>query len=202
MRTLTVWAGISLLLLGQLAAPAASAQQDDPLIMFDFEGGTEEWSIPDWAVQNTQDYVGVSATASTEYASHGDHSLQVMANFPGERWTGAYIERIMYVTDWSQFGALAVDLYLPYNAPRGLKARFILGTGDKWTWTEMNRALPLEPDRWTTITANLKPGSLDWKFFPDDLFRKDIRKVGLRIESDHEPAYQGPVFVDQIRLVK
>ena len=202
MRIWTVWVGVSALLLSQALAPAAMAQ-GQTLIMFDFEGTTDEWSIPDWATANTQDYVGASATNSPDYASHGEQSLQVLANFPGGgRWTGAYVERVMYVTDWTQFGQIAADLYLPYNAPKGLKARVILGTGEQWTWTEMNRALPLEPDRWTTITANLKPGSLDWKFFPDDLFRKDVRKVGIRIESDHEPAYQGPVFIDQIRLVK
>ena len=199
-RTLRVITGM-VVMMGLWSSGAVLAQEP-ALIMFDFEGTTEDWAIPEWAVENTQDYVGLSATNSTDYASHGERSLQVLTNFPGGRWTGAYVDRVMYVTDWTQFGEIAADLYLPYNAPKGLKARFILGTGDQWTWTEMNRALPLAPDRWTTITANLKPGSLDWKFFPDELFRKDIRKVGLRIESDREPAYQGPVFVDQIRLIK
>ena len=201
MRMWTVWVGLSALLLSQALAPAAMAQ-DQTLIMFDFEEGVQDWAIPDWAL-TSPDYVGKTFRASQTVASHGHGSVELTAEFPGGgRWTGAYAEIEMHVTDWSQFGAIALDVYVPLEAPKGLQARLILTVGEQWTWTEMNRALPLEPDRWTTITANLKPGSLDWKFFPDDLFRKDVRKVGIRIESDHEPAYQGPVFIDQIRLVK
>ena len=177
--------------------PAAAGE----LVMFDFEKGLEDWAIPDWA-QTSPDHVGKNVAQSQEFPSHGQSSLQLIASFPGGKWTGAYVERMMYVTDWTAFSGLAADVYLPQNAPEGLKARFILTVGDKWEWTEMNRSLPLKPGEWTTITADLKPGSQDWKFFPDEKFRKDVRKIGIRIESDAKPAYTGPIYLDNVRLAK
>ena len=195
--------GIGIWLVGWLVAGSvapACAAESEPLVIFDFEGGnTQEWSIPDWA-KNSPDSVGKVLSISEEVASHGKSSLQLLTDFPGDKWTGAYIEVLMHVTDWSPFGTVSVDVYLPPNAPAGLQGRFILTVGEKWEWVEMNRALPLEPGKWTTITANLKAGSLDWKFFPTDAFRQDIRKVGLRVESDKKPVYSGPVYFDNIRL--
>ena len=188
---------VALVVLG--LASGVSAQDAEPLTVFDFEGSLQDWAIPDWAKEKPED-VGRVLSTSQEVASHGKESLQLLADFPGETWTGAYIEVFMHVSDWSQFGTVSVDAYLPPTAPAGLAARFILTVGEQWTWTEMNRALPLEPGKWTTITANLKPGSLDWKFFPTDAFRKDIRKVGIRVESDKKPAYSGPIYFDNIRL--
>jgi len=182
-------------------APEAKGQESpsSELVIFDFESTLQDWIIPDWA-KTSPDAVGRVLSTSEEFASHGKGSMQLLADFPGEKWTGAYVEVLMRVTDWSPFSSMAVDVYLPANAPKGLAGRFILTIGEKWEWTEMNRALPLEPGKWTTITANLKPGSLDWKFFPSDTFRKDIRKVGIRIESDKQPVYSGPIYIDNLRL--
>ena len=94
----------------------------------------------------------------------------------------------MNVNDWSAFQAIAVDVYLPDRAPEGLKGRIILTVGDKWQWTEQNRAVDLKPGTWTTLKANFAPGSVDWKFFPDEAFRHDIKKLGVRIESNKGPA--------------
>ncbi len=185
---------------GLLIGLAGVQAAQDELVIFDFEGTTHEWAIPDWA-QTSKDYVGKSMSASTDFVSHGKGSLQLMVDFPGGAWHGAYVEQMMSTTDWSPFDAIAADVYVPDNAPQGLKARFILTVGDKWTWTEMNRGLPLVPDQWTTITATVKSGSLDWKFFPDETFRKDVRKVGIRIESDGA-TYQGPIYIDNVRLIK
>jgi len=193
---------------GQLAAlgiviwmgtASAEPTPNRELVIFDFEGGLQEWAIPDWAL-TSQDYGGKGLSPSLDFVSHGKGSLQLLVDFSGRRWTGAYLEQLMYVTDWSPFDALSVDVYAPRGAPQGLKGRIILTVGEKWTWTEMNRGLPLTPGEWTTITAGLTAGSLDWKFFPDEAFRKDIRKLGLRIESETQ-AYQGPVYVDRIRLL-
>ena len=172
--------------------------QEASLIIFDFEDGVQEWVVPEWALTSS-DYGGKTLAASKDFLSHGAGSLQFLVQFPGGKWSGAYLERMMYVTDWSPFQSISVDIYLPYNTPQGLKARFILTVGKDWTWTEMNRGIALTPDQWTTITANLKPGSLDWSFFPTDEFRKDVRKIGIRIESD-SPAYSGAVYLDHVRL--
>ncbi len=204
-RTAWMWGG--LWLAGTLVAGAAQAQTQDaatsaaPLTVFDWEGGAlQDWAIPDWA-KDSNDDVGRVLSTSQDVASSGTGSLQLLADFPGDRWTGAYVEVLMHVTDLSQFSAIAVDVYVPPDAPRGLAGRIILTIGDKWEWTEMNRGIPLEPGKWTTITANFKPGSLDWKFFPTDAFRRDVRKVGLRVESDKKPVYSGPVYFDNLRLI-
>lgn len=178
---------------------AAVQAQLAELVIFDFENGLEDWSIPDWALSSA-DYMGKSLAASADSVSKGKGAMKLLVQFPGGKWTGAYVERLMYVTDWTPYGALSVDVYLPATAPAGLKGRLILTVGEKWEWTEMNRPIELKPEQWTTITANLKPGSQDWKFFPSDAFRKDVRKIGLRIESDKQPSYTGPVFIDHVRL--
>ncbi len=181
---------------------SVTAQESSELIMYDFEGSTQDWVIPEWAVTSL-DYVGKSISASEDFASHGKGSLQVLTAFPGAgKWTAAYVEIDVPVTDWSQFGAIASDVYVPYNAPAGLQARLILSIGENWQWTEMSRPSKLKSDKWTTVTANLKPGSMDWKFFPTESFRKDIRRVGIRVESDKAPAYTGPIFIDHVRLIK
>lgn len=194
-QTAMVAAGVLVCGLGVSVAAAL----DGHLVIFDFEGSVQEWMIPEWA-QTSSDYACRSIAVSPDFVSSGKNSLQLMVDFPGGKWRGAYIEEVMHVTDWTPFQAIAVDVYVPYNAPPSLKARFILTVGEAWTWTEMNRGIALAPDQWTTVTANLLPGSLDWKFFPDEQFRKDIRKVGIRIESENA-AYTGPVYVDQVRLL-
>ena len=208
MRT-TWWNGVGglsvvLLMAGSAAhaadAPAPAAQaRGEALTIYDFEAGLQDWVIPDWAKEKEED-VGRVVSTSQEVASHGKNSMQVLADFPGGTWTGAYVEVPMNVSDWSQFSSISADVYLPATAPSGLQGRFILTVGEQWTWTEMNHALKLEPGKWTMITANLKPGSLDWKFFPTEAFRKDIRKLGFRIESDKKPVYSGPIYIDNIRL--
>ena len=53
---------------------------------------------------------------------------------------------------------------------------------------------------WTHISANLKPGSADWKRTkPTDEFRADVRKIAVRVESS-KPAYSGPIYIDNVVL--
>ena len=137
---------------------------------------------------------------SDAYAGEGKYALKVNAAFPGGRWTGVYVEHEMEVTDWSPFGVVSLGVLLPESAPNGLTSRIILTTGDQWAWNEMSRGTQLIPGQWTTVSANLRPGSMDWKFFPDDKFRSDVRKLGIRVESNHGPAYEGPIYIDNIRM--
>jgi len=171
------------------------------IVIYGFEGTLEGWAVPDWA-KGSEDYVAEHCAVSQEHAQEGAHALELGAAFPGGRWTGVYVEREMEVTDWSPFGRLSVDVYLPEQAPEGLRGKIILTVGGDWTWTEMNRSVPLAPGAWTTLSVNLKPGSMDWKFFPDDAFRGSIRKLGVRIESDRAPAYRGALYVDNVRLAE
>ena len=195
-----------LLLMHHLGAAGASTVASSTglpaeLELFGFEDGLQEWVIPAWEAA-APDYAGRRLDISREMMSHGASALQLLVDFTGERWTGAYVEREMYVTDWRPYRILAVDVYLPPEAPEGLKARIILTTGDQWRWTEQNRALPLEPGLWTTVRADLMPDSVDWAFFPDETFRRDIRKIGVRIEAERGTVYHGPVHLDDIRLTR
>ncbi len=178
--------------------PPARAEE---IVVYGFEDGLEGGTIPDWA-QGASDYVGKEVSVSTDKADEGHSAMKVWAVFPGGRWTGAYVERQMEVTDWTLFGHLAVSVYVPTVAPPGLKGRIILTVGEEWRWTEMNRAIALVPGAWTTIAVNVTPESMDWKFFPDGQFRQRVDKIGIRVESDHGPAYSGPVLIDNIRLAE
>ena len=171
------------------------------IVIYGFEGSPQGWAIPDWA-KVSADYVGEECVVSQAHTDEGQYALEVRTRFPGDRWAGAYVERGTEVTDWTPFSQLLVDIYLPPEAPAGLSGKIILTVGETWTWTEMNRTIPLAPGAWTTLAVNLKPGSLDWKFVPDEAFRKNVRKVGVRIESEHGPAYTGSVYLDDVRLAE
>ena len=86
------------------------------------------------------------------------------------------------------------------DAPAGLKGKIILTVGEDWKWIEMGKTVPLTPGQVTTITADLKPGSKDWKnTVVDDSFRKDVRKLGVRVE-DNRTAWKGKIYIDNIRV--
>ncbi|MBN1794201.1 MAG: hypothetical protein JW844_04475 [Candidatus Omnitrophica bacterium] len=176
--------------------------ETEEMVIFGFEKDLQDWQIPEWEVEDTEYYAAEDIAVSGYYASEGDYSLELLVDFPGGSWKGAYVEKEMYVTDWSQFSALKVDVYVPQTVPAGLKGRIVLTVGEQWKWTEMNRGIALTPGEWNTITAVVKEGSTDWKFFPDEKFRQDIRKIGVRIESDRKPVYKGPIYIDNVRLAK
>lgn len=183
-----------------VSAPVFAAEN----VLFGFEKNTESWEIPDWALEK-EDHVGDSISVSNTCASEGKSSLEFRVDFPGPRpdpkWAGAYVEVQEYF-DWTPYSSIAFDVYLPPEAPVGLKAKIILTVGDNWEWTEMSGLIPLEPGKWTTITANLKAGSTDWRRAAvTDAFRQDVRKLGIRIESNR-PAYKGPIYIDNIRLTE
>lgn len=194
--SLVWWLAVMALAHGALAAAAAATE----ITIYGFEETLDGWEIPDWA-KGTSDHVCQEIAVSQAQAQEGASSLQLLAAFEGDgRWSGAYVERTLEVTDWTPFSRLSASVYLPSDAPPSLEGRIILTVGDAWTWTEMNRTIPLTPGDWTTISVNLKPGSMDWKFFPDERFRQSVRKLGVRIESNRQPAYTGPIYLDNIRL--
>lgn len=170
-------------------------------VIFNYEKDTQGWAVPEWALEQ-QDHVAKSVEISKKYAKEGQSSLEVMANFNGKAWTGAMIEDAEYF-DWTPYKEVACDIYLPKEAPEGLKARLILTVGENWKFTEMSRAIPLIPGQWVTVSASIAPGSEDWKkTVVDDNFRKDIRKLGIRVESNKKPAYEGAFYIDNFRVIK
>ena len=167
-------------------------------VLFGFEKDTDGWRVPDWALEK-EDHIARDVAVSTVWASEGKQSIAVTCEFLDKKWSGAYIEIEDYY-DWSPYGKISVDIYLPKDAPVGLKGKVILTVGEEWKWTEMGRTIPLTPGQVTTVSADLKPGSKDWKnTVVDDNFRKDIRKIGIRVENNRT-AWKGKIYIDNIRL--
>ncbi len=167
---------------------------------YDFEtSDLNGWEIPMWALDKT-DYVAKGAELSREVASHGDASMKVTTDFPGGLWSAALVEIQQYLV-LSSYRVVRADIYLPEDAPIGLKAKLILTVGNNWKFVEMSRSAPLIPGEWVTITANIEPGSYDWKrVVPDEKFAEDVRKIAIRIESNRKPKYSGPIYIDNVRV--
>ncbi|MFH1784646.1 MAG: hypothetical protein ABH868_07160 [bacterium] len=168
-------------------------------IIFGFEEGVNGWDIPDWA-QNSEDHVADQIKMSSKYAKSGESSMEVSAEFPGEKWTGAYLEYVGHF-DWTDYTQVALDIYIPEGTPSGLTGKIILAVGEDWEWTEMRRPVRLEAGKWVTVDADLMPGTTDWKKkIPDQDFRTNVKKLGLRVESDKKPKYKGSFYIDNVRL--
>jgi hypothetical protein len=179
----------------------ATLVQAEEEVLFNFENDLQGWEIPDWAYEKP-DHVQKEINPSDKFASEGTSSLEIDCDFPGGRWTGAIIE-IMQYFDWTDYSRLACDVYLPEGAPLGLKGKIILTVGDSWKWVEMSRSFALKPGQWVTMSADLKPGSIDWRRIEvNDAFRQDVRKIDIRVESNNKPAYTGPIYIDNIRVIK
>ena len=193
---------VIMLMAALLVMPALLVHaEEDTTVIFGFESGLQGFEIPDWAYEKP-DHVQQEIDASADFASEGNQSLQIMADFPGGRWTGAIIE-IMQYFDWADYSAIACDIYIPKDAPLGLKGKMIVTVGDSWKWVEMSKSTNLTPGEWVTVKADLRPGSIDWRRVQvDDAFRQDIRKLDIRVESNNKPAYTGPLYVDNVRLIK
>lgn len=169
--------------------------------LFDFSDGLQGWEIPAWAFEQP-DYVQEAISRSEDFSSVAGSSLKMDVDFPGGMWAGAIVE-IMQYFDWSDYSAIAVDVYLPEDAPEGLNGALILTVGDQWRWVEMSRSYSLEPGQWVTMTGDLTPGSIDWRRVQvDDAFRQDVRKIGVRAHSNQRPSYSGPIYVDNVRVIR
>jgi hypothetical protein len=193
-RTLVILAAL-------VFAFSALSYAQEANVIFSFESGLEGWDIPDWAYEKP-DHVQKTIDRSDLYASHGDASLEIDTDFPGGMWTGAIVE-VMEYFDWSDYSRIECDVYLPADAPQGLKASIILTVGDSWKWTEQSRSVNLIPGEWVTLSADLTEGSIDWRRTQvDDAFRADVRKLNIRVESNNQPAYTGKVYVDNIKVTK
>ena len=177
--------------------PASHSRE---VILYSFEKDPQGWEIPDWAF-GKPDHVAKQMGISEFQSSEGKYSLQVDSEFTGSTgWEGSYVEKVVEVTDWTPFNYLSVDVFIPKNAPRGLKGRIILSVGEGWKWIEMNKPVPLTPGEWVVIKVDLTPASMNWRKFVDDGFRADIRKIGVRAESNGKINYNGPVYIDNVKL--
>ena len=170
------------------------------VLLHSFEKDPDGWEIPDWALDKADQVAGQIALSEAQ-SSEGKASLEVMVDFhPDKGWEGAYVERVTDITDWSSSNYLSVDILLPKDSPRGLRARIILTVGEDWKWTEMNKTIPLTPGEWTVVKVDITSASRSWRRFITDDFRADVRKLGIRIESNGKVSYKGPVYIDNVRL--
>lgn len=191
-------------------------------VLYSFEQGDQSWSIPDWARERA-DYVCKEFSVSDEMASDGKSSLKLNVDFPGKGWGAAIVEGEAPF-DWTKYSTLSCDAYIPKGAPPKIFVRLIVKVGNEWKWTEMARPLAMKPGEWITVSADLKPGNRDWKRVEmvdkvesdgkihgkvtkevvidiTDEFRKDIKSIAVRIESDRKE-YKGPVYIDNIRVTE
>ncbi len=177
----------------------SSAPITEERVFYDFEYDLAGWEIPMWALGKS-DYVAKDAKRVEGLASSGNGSLQIITDFSGGLWSAALIEIQQYL-DLSKYRVISVDIYLPPEAPVGLKAKLILTVGSNWKFVEMSRSVPLVPGKWTVVTANVEPGSYDWKrVVPNEEFASDVRKVAVRIEANRKPQYSGMINIDNIRV--
>ena len=177
-----------------------SVSHSREIILYSFEKDPQGWEIPDWAFAK-KDHVAKQLSISEFHSSDGKYSLEVESEFTGApAWEAAYVERVIDITDWTPFKYLSLDIYLPKEAPQGLRARIILTIGEDWKWTEMNKSIPLTPGEWTVIRVDLTPESMGWRKYIDDSFRSDVRKLGARIESNGKIKYKGPIYIDNVKL--
>jgi hypothetical protein len=168
--------------------------------LYDFELSEDGWEIPSWELDKP-DHVARSLAITDSFSSKGSRGLELVAEFPGSQWTAALIEVQQYL-DLRGYDSILVDIYLPAGCPEGLRTKLILTVGDDWRFVEMSRSVRLIPGEWTTISADVSEGSGDWKrTVVDDFFKEDIRKIAVRIESNRKPAYSGPIYIDNLRLV-
>lgn len=200
-----------------LAVTALCEEKEE--IRFDFETGAEGWVIPDWVFDQNKIniYRAVSVDVSSEEASSGSNSLEIMCDFPGREWAAALVE-LQRDFDFSSYDTISVDIYVPRKAPRLIEGRIILTVGDGWLFTEMRNSVYLQPGKWTTVTAHIEkeqkmdpetgaPALSEWKGRGDKslyLHIDKIKKVAIRIEYNAAPPdrtgprYKGPMYVDNI----
>jgi len=189
---------------------SAGVAQESERIEYGFEDGAQGWRIPDWAFYQ-KDHVATDIGITTENASQGESSLEVMCDFPGKTWACALVE-VEAQLDLSGYNTISADIYLPKKAPRDLiQARIILTVGDGWLFTEMRTPVLLERGKWTTVKVDIEKedveGISQWKGRKEKrlfLHIHNVKKVAIRIEYDAAPPtrvgpeYNGPIYIDNI----
>jgi len=200
------------------SANAFSAEK----ILSDFEKDDGGWGVPDWCFEKG-DYVCKTSSISADVSNTGTSSLKLLVDFPGNAWKAGIAE---YESDGSgleEYGTISCSFYIPKTAPSGIKAKLILTVedGSEWLWVETMNTIDLTPSEWTVLAASIKSGSRDWMrplgsvisggspndpkvsgaqvYDVKDGFRANIRKIGVRVESD-KTGYAGPVYIDTIKV--
>ncbi len=179
--------------------PVATNAASGGKLLYDFETNDNGWEIPSWTYDKA-DHVARTMEPVEGASSNGSGSLGIYAEFPGDKWSAAIVE-IQHFLNLTGYDTISVDIYLPPEAPVGLRAKIILTIGEDWRWTEMTRTARMKPGEWTTISADISEGdSATWRRTTvSKEFKADIRKIAVRVESN-KPAYSGPIYIDNVRI--
>jgi hypothetical protein len=182
-------------------------------IRFTFDSGTEGWKIPGWS-DDYPDYVAGEVLFSTKTVRSGTGALEVVCDFPGNRWAAALVE-IEQDMDLSQYDTISADIFIPKGAPKGFfKARFAITAGIGWYFIETRESVDLMPGRWVTLKTKIEKEETSvsaWAGRGDKrLFNHldQVKKVSIRIEYDAAPPhttggrYNGPIFIDNVVISK
>jgi len=182
-------------------------------MLYDFEESAEGWKVPDWAFYQT-DHVAREVKVSGEKVLKGKGSLEIVCDFPGDRWSAALVE-VEKDMDLSEYEIISADIYIPRDAPKGFfRARFIMTVGIGWHFIEQREPVSLVPGKWVTVKAPLEKSELGvsaWKGRGEKrLFRhiNAVKKIAIRVEYDAAPPhvigprYHGPVYIDSVLVEK
>jgi len=183
---------------------ACSRSYSQERMIYNCEQYINGWDIPEWPVSE-EDYVSPILAVDENFLEDSFSGLKLTVAFDGDEWSAGMIETTG-VFDLTLYKAISCRIYLPESAPRGIMARFIITVGDDYTWMELKRPIALTPGRHTRVKAGLRHGNNGWKTTYGgvriaDWMKEDVRKIGIRIESNIVE-YEGPVYINDIRLVK
>jgi hypothetical protein len=199
-------------LLLAFAGIRALAERDNG-IKFNFEETTEGWKVPDWAYYQP-DHVAKDVKVSRDNVLKGEGALEVVCDFPGNKWSAALIE-IEKDMDLSGYSRISAGVYIPRSAPKGFfKARFVVTAGIGWHFIEMRESFSITPGRWVMIEAPIEKDEFEtsaWKGRGEKrLFNHldQVKKIAIRVEYDAAPphtigpSYHGPVYIDNVIIEK
>lgn len=194
-----------------LTHTAAGALTED--IRFTFDDRIGGWDVPDWAFEK-KDYVAGEVLLTGETVKTGSGALEVVCDFPGNRWAAALVE-LERDMDLSEYNSISADIFIPQGAPQGFfKARFIITAGIGWYFIEMREPVDLLPGQWVNLTAKIEKQEelvSAWKGRGESRLFSNIhlvKKLAIRIEYNASPpqtigaSYHGPIYIDNVVISK
>jgi hypothetical protein len=188
-----------------LLAPPQTDGKTSWISLYDFEQGTDGWTMPDWPDANKDEKGAIyHPESSQDFASSGTKALRVPLRFIAGKDAKGFVG-VRPNADWSPFQQVRVAVYLPAGAPTGLHVGFYM-MGGGWKWREAKQTIPLVPGQWTTLEAPLvgKEATDLWNFDATGLSQalQGIIDFGVRIEKtgSDQTSYTGPVYLDTVEV--
>ncbi|NQT52769.1 DUF5060 domain-containing protein, partial [bacterium] len=153
---------------------------------------TTQWKPSDDIKHRLEDIA-----VDTAHTTDGGEALKLMASYPGE---AAIVRKVE--ADWHTYDRLALDVFVPKDAPNDMRVMVYLRDGDLW-WYETLLPTYLRPGDWTKLLVDLTGATTSWtphghsKVF-DRYTLQRVRVMGLRVFGHR--TYAGALYVDNIQL--